>query len=145
MRKPILKKQIDWSFASVVLATIVAIISAIGWGVSVEVRFAQQASLKTIQESVDALASSVSALNSRTQNIEKLLLPVIVDYRVRKEVEEKLSKALPAPYIRSPAPPDLLDPNGSPSITPDVQQTPKMVSDAEKWAKEQIQKGQQVP
>jgi hypothetical protein len=138
MRSPILKKQVDWSFVSVILAAIIAIISAIGWGVSVETRLSQHASLNTIQESVDNLVG-------RTQNIEKLLLPVIVDYKVRKEVEEKLSKALPAPYIRSPAPPDLLDPNGSPSITPDVQQTPKMVSDAEKWAKEQILKGQQTP
>jgi hypothetical protein len=43
--------------------------------------------------------------------------------------------------------PDLLDPNGSPSIAPmpNVQQTPEMIHNAEKWAKEQILKGQQTP
>ena len=57
--------DVDWGFVSVVVAILIVII---GWGVSVEVRMAQHASLNTVQESVDAIGS-------RTQNIEKLLLP----------------------------------------------------------------------
>jgi prefoldin subunit 5 len=118
--------KIDWGFISVVFAILIV---SIGWGVSVEIRMSQQASMKTIQESVDALVS-------RTQNIEKLLIPVIVDYKVRKEVEEKIAK------IKHHAP--TLSPVPAPAVSlPVVSQTPEMINDAKRWAEDRIMEGQQ--
>ena len=116
--------RIDWGFISVVFAILIV---SVGWGVSVEIRMSQQVSIKNIQESVDALVS-------RTQNIEKLLVPVIVDYRVRKEVEEKMSK-IKHPPVPSPVP------TSAPSL-PVVTQTPEMINNAKRWAEDRIREGQ---
>ena len=113
--------RIDWGFISVISAILIV---SIGWGVSVEIRMSQHASMKNIQESVDTLVS-------RTQNIEKLLVPVIVDYRVRKEVEEKIAKF----KHHSPSP------TSAPSL-PNVTQTPEMINNAKMWAEDRIREGQ---
>lgn len=97
----------------------------IGWGVSVEVRMSRSASLNSIQEGIDSLKSAHEANTKRLQNIEKL------DYNVRKEVEEKMSKMkIPAP---TPVP-------TLPAL-PKVTQTPEMF---QKWAEQAIQEGQKV-
>jgi hypothetical protein len=143
MNKPILK-QTYWNFVLSVVTVVLGFGSVIGWGVSVEIRMSQNASFNTIQDSIDTLVG-------RTQNIEKLLLPVIVDYKVRKEIEEKMSKILPP--IPFPTPPILLEkpviksptkvPTIAPSyVEPNVQQTPEMIDKAKKWAEEKIQEGQ---
>ena len=117
--------KLDWNFISVLVAVIIVVG---GWGVSVELRMAQHASLNTIQESLDNV-------NSRVQNIEKLLMPVIVDYRVRKELEDRAAKAIPTPPT-PPAPKVTSHPHPAP-VKSDVE------SRAKQWAEEEIRRGQQ--
>lgn len=148
-----MRNNIDWGFVSVIVAVLIV---AVGWGVSVEIRMSQHASFNTIQESIDTLVS-------RIQNIERLLIPVIVDYRVRKEVEEKMSKVsmLPPPIPSLPLAPapvpalpeditqgvpelrgrssSLLNPSQSPQEKKWIKEAE---TTAERWVKEKIQEGQ---
>jgi hypothetical protein len=67
--------KINWGIAEVVLA---AIVISVGWAVSVEVRMAQHKSLENISQ--------------RLGNIEELMLPVLVDFKTRQEVEKRLAE-----------------------------------------------------
>ena len=120
--------DVDWGFVSVVVAILIVII---GWGVSVEVRMAQHASLNTVQESVDAIGS-------RTQNIEKLLLPIIVDYKVRKELENmSASHTTPEPSIGLKVSPKMTIKATGPKKAEDIEHR------AQHWAEQEIMRGQQ--
>jgi len=126
---------LDWGFVAIVVSLLIVVIS---WGVSVEIRMTQHASIDRVQESVDTVAS-------RIQNIEKLLLPVIVDYKVRKELEDRAARAAASisEYPINPAPAPSIR-----SIKPVKPTTAKKPDDlehrAQKWAEQEILRGQQI-
>jgi|GEM_PF-4405330 len=127
---------LDWGFVAIVVSLLIVVIS---WGVSVEIRMTQHASIDRVQESVDTVAS-------RIQNIEKLLLPVIVDYKVRKELEDRAAKTTTSIFSESP-----VNPAPAPSIRsvkPVKPTTAKKPDDvehrAQKWAEQEILRGQQI-
>ena len=115
--------KIDWSFIGVIVAILIVVV---GWGVSVEVRMSSHASVQSVEQEQKQLESRIAmrqtaedtrdaAADARMANLEKLLVPVIVDYRVRKELEAAKS---------------------SHSVKiPDIDKA------AKKWADEEIQRG----
>jgi hypothetical protein len=116
--------KINWSAVSVLLAILIVVI---GWGVSVEIRISSHASIESVSDEQKKLETRISnrqiaedtrdaAADARMSNLEKLLVPIIVDYRVRKELEA--AKAL------------------NRSI-----KTPEVNKEAKKWADEEIQRG----
>ena len=101
-------ERVNWSFVSVVLAVLIVVI---GWGVSVEIRISAHASIESVAEEQKKLETRISnrqttedardaASDARMSNLEKLLVPVIVDYRVRKELEAaKASHSVKVPEV----------------------------------------------
>lgn len=118
--------KIDWNIVSIILSILIV---TVGWGVSVEIRMAQHASMNDLEESIDHLTTRVS-------NLEELLIPIIVDYRVQKEVEiTKKKETIPPPM--PPMPPN----NEKPKDTP-MKPLSQVISDAERWTQEAITRGQ---
>jgi hypothetical protein len=66
------RRRIDWQAISV---AVFLFITVIGWGVSIEVRMAQHTSYENLID--------------RVENIETNMLPVLVDYKVRKILEDE--------------------------------------------------------
>jgi hypothetical protein len=112
-----------------------------GWAISIEVRLTQHSEIGTIKGDLNILkeemhqdaqkltdeiigySAEVRGLTRRIQNIEEILTPVLVDFKVRKELEKALLPPLPpAPALPSP------------------EQKP-IEDKATKWAKDAIQKG----
>jgi hypothetical protein len=103
--------KIDWQAVAVVVALIM---TCLGWGVSVEVRMAHYSSLQEIQ--------------NRLEVIEKNLQELLVDMKVREELEKKGIVGLPV--IPAPKPDEAL---------PDVNQIRNdLQSSAKKWAESQL-------
>lgn len=126
--------KVDWQAAAVVVFVVAALI---GWGVSVEVRLAQHAGVET--------------LSQRIKNIEDLMTPVLVDWKVQLELKKygiapMLVPVPPTPVPSTPVPPtehpmigrepDLPTPVPLPTKKPDHSQIEK---DAQKWANDQVQ------
>jgi hypothetical protein len=111
--------KVDWQAAAVVVFIVAALI---GWGVSVEVRLAQHAGVET--------------LSQRIKNIEDLMTPVLVDWKVQQELRKYGVMVAPTPMSPTPSP--------DPPVLPVVPGPPKrsqseIEKDAQKWAKEQVQ------
>ena len=125
--------KIDWQAAAVVVFIVAALI---GWGVTVEVRMAQHA--------------GVEALSQRIKNIEDLMTPVLVDWKVQQELRKYGIAPMLVPVPPTPVPPtehpmvgresDLPTPVPLPTKEPDHSQIEK---DAQKWASDRVQQRSQ--
>jgi hypothetical protein len=129
--------KVDWQAAAVVVFIVAALI---GWGVSVEVRLAQHA--------------GVEMMSQRIKNIEDLMTPVLVDWKVQQELKKYGMVPMVAPVpptpVPTPVPPtehpmigrelDLPTPVPSSTEKPDHSQIEK---DAQKWASDRVQQRSQ--
>lgn len=150
--------RINWNALAAIAPLFIVIL---GWAISIEVRMSQHANIETIQNEINAMkleehqerqtisnqinsfTTEVRGLVRRIQNLEEILTPMLVDYKVRKELEKSTPAPNPAP---APAPPtwDRATPSLPKfSLLPNPSQSP-IEKEAEKWAKEAIQKGQQL-
>jgi len=110
--------KINWGIAEVALA---AVVIAVGWAISVEVRMAQHKSIENISQ--------------RLENIEELMLPVLVDFKTRQEVEKRLAER----GYRTPPPEpigEFMEHDHSPSIAEEIMEEES--SKAESWARDAI-------
>lgn len=112
---------------------VLVLITVVGWAISLEVRLA-----------------NATDYNSRLKNLEELMLPIMVDWKVRKEMEkaghmsgyfEHVGCPIPEPAYPAPMPPpDVV--GGDPAPEPDKPpvDVPQVEQDAEDWAQEMIQR-----
>jgi hypothetical protein len=99
--------KIDWGAAAVLVPTLLALL---GWGISIEVRLSRQ--------------SEAKELSTRIQNLETLMLPLLVDWKVEQELKKHAAEP--------PAPAPVL-----PRISPPKEE--RLRVDAKKWAEGAVQ------
>ena len=83
--------RVDWQAISAMMFIFLAIL---GWGVSVEVRLSQ--------------GTSMQNMDDRLRNIERNMLPLMVDLKMRQLMEEKGIKTqpkIPDSIVLPPSPP----------------------------------------
>lgn len=118
--------KIDWSIVSFIASLLIVVIS---WGVSVEVRMTRHVSIQTVEDSVEVLTVRVA-------NLEQLLVPIIVNYRV----QEELKKVDTSASSESPRKPVLIEAKpGEP-----ISRTKKILEDATRWTHQELEKGQML-
>ena len=119
MQPPVVKhhtkpKKIDWTMWAVIVPAIFAVVS---WAISVEVRSsrsdaASDARMTKLETSVDSRVSKLESsmdtklakmdatlnIEKRVHNIEDLMTPVLVDWKVRQELKKHgISNIAPQP------------------------------------------------
>lgn len=112
--------KIDWQAVAVVVALLMTVL---GWGVSVEVRMAHYSSLQEIHD--------------RLGVIEKNLQDLLVDMKVREELEKK-GVVMPSllPEIPAPMPPIASD--EQPKLPNVGQVREEIQNESRKWAESQL-------
>jgi len=117
-------KRINWTAIAAIVALITSILT---WVISVEVRFARQ--------------EDINSVTQRIVNIEKLMTPMLVDWKVKQELKKYGIDINPIP---PPEPRGLPPGDGEPSITPIPQLPPltKLEDGAKRWAENAVQ---QIP
>jgi hypothetical protein len=148
----------------------------VGWGISIEVRMSQRLDIQSIEKELGAIrleehqqsqtisnqinnfTTEVRGMVRRIQNLEDVLTPVLVDYRVRKELERQgvpyFPSPIPVPAVRAPALSRGSERSGKLEVAPSIVSNPpnppnpkvmqKPIEEAaQRWAQEAIQRGQQ--
>ncbi len=119
--------NINWSAISVMATFVIIIIS---WSISVEVRLsAHQAS------TIKNLNTTIESLNQRVKNIEDLMTPMLVDWKVKEELRKlgiRRSSLTPPSATPAPLPP-------LPPVPPSTEPPKEIKESAQKWAESQIQ------
>ena len=110
-------KRINWTAIAAVVALITSVLT---WVISVEVRFAKQ--------------SDINSVTQRIENIEQLLTPVLVDWKVKEELKKYgVFHTVPAPMAMPPG-------EGNPSVEPTPLPTfDKLEDRAKRWADNAVQ------
>lgn len=121
---------LDWQAMGVIVALIVGVV---GWGVSVEVRIAQQ--------------SNVESVTKRIKNLEELLVPMLVDWKVNEELEKLGVDShgqhhVPKPELKIEPKPE--EPQPKPEEPPKPNSPPKVDKgqlkvNAQRWAEDRVQ------
>ena len=133
----------DWIKIGLPVATVI-----LGWVGSVEIRLGDRTSIdrqfRALEQSIDNQAIQNKSLNKRSELIEALITPIVVEHRVEQTLREKYG-IFTVPAATPPTPPTPPIPTAPPGIrsplpapkpkTPDVS---KIRRDAETWAKSQL-------
>lgn len=117
--------KVNWTVIGILAPILGALIA---WAISIEVR------LNQYQDSLE--------LSDRVSNLERLLLPVLVDWKVEQELKKVAKLERPNPVRVAPHQPESSIPDTVGVVPKSVKPVlPKMQKDAEDWAQEAIRQG----